>query len=434
MKVVMMGTGYVGLVSGVCFSEFGVHVTCVDTNEKRIEDLNRGIMPIYEPGLETLMKNNVEKGRLFFTNNCCSAVADADIIFIAVGTPTRRGDGYADLTYVYNAAKDIAQNLKGYTVVVNKSTVPVGTAQNVKRIIQDINLEADFDVASNPEFLREGSAINDFMRPNRVVIGVESERAEALLKELYRPLYLIETPMVITDLQTAELIKYASNAFLATKISFINEMSHLCEAVGANIKDVAKGMGLDRRIGPKFLHAGPGYGGSCLPKDTKALIKIFQDNKLAARIVEAVVQVNDAQKSLMVKKIREALGGSEYGKTIAVFGLTFKPETDDMREAPSLTIIPALQEGGAIIRATDPQGMKEAQNILQNIQYFDDPYGAAEGADVVIIMTEWNEYRALDLLQVKKVMNGDMFIDLKDIYDPTAVRKLGFKYFGVGVQ
>jgi len=434
MKVVMMGTGYVGLVSGVCFSEFGVHVTCVDTNEKRIEDLNQGIMPIYEPGLETLMKNNVEKGRLFFTNNCCSAVADADIIFIAVGTPTRRGDGYADLTYVYNAAKDIAQNLKGYTVVVNKSTVPVGTAQNVKRIIQDINPEADFDVASNPEFLREGSAINDFMRPNRVVIGVESERAEALLKELYRPLYLIETPMVITDLQTAELIKYASNAFLATKISFINEMSHLCEAVGANIKDVAKGMGLDRRIGPKFLHAGPGYGGSCLPKDTKALIKIFQDNKLAARIVEAVVQVNDAQKSLMVKKIREALGGSEYGKTIAVFGLTFKPETDDMREAPSLTIIPALQEGGAIIRATDPQGMKEAQNILQNIQYFDDPYGAAEGADVVIIMTEWNEYRALDLLQVKKVMNGDMFIDLKDIYDPTAVRKLGFKYFGVGVQ
>jgi UDPglucose 6-dehydrogenase len=434
MKVVMMGTGYVGLVSGVCFSEFGVNVTCVDTNKERIEDLNRGIMPIYEPGLETLMKNNVEKGRLFFTNNCCSAVADADIIFIAVGTPTRRGDGYADLTYVYNAAKDIAQNLKGYTVVVNKSTVPVGTAQNVKRIIQDINLEADFDVASNPEFLREGSAINDFMRPNRVVIGVESERAEALLKELYRPLYLIETPMVITDLQTAELIKYASNAFLATKISFINEMSHLCEAVGANIKDVAKGMGLDRRIGPKFLHAGPGYGGSCLPKDTKALIKIFQDNNLAARIVEAVVQVNDAQKSLMVKKIREALGGSEYGKTIAVFGLTFKPETDDMREAPSLTIIPALQEGGAIIRATDPQGMEEAQNILKNIQYFDDPYSAAEGADVVIIMTEWNEYRALDLMQVKKVMNGDMFIDLKDIYDPAAVRKLGFKYFGVGVQ
>jgi len=335
---------------------------------------------------------------------------------------------------VYSAAKDIGRNLKGYSIVVNKSTVPVGTAQNVKRIIQDINPEAVFDVASNPEFLREGSAISDFMRPDRVVIGVESEKAKDLLKELYRPLYLIETPMVITDLQTAELIKYASNAFLATKISFINELSHLCEAVGANVKVLAKGMGFDKRIGAKFLHAGPGYGGSCLPKDTKALIKIFQDNNITTRIVEAVVQVNEAQKSLMVKKIREAIGGSEYGKTIAVFGLTFKPETDDMREAPSLAIIPVLREGGAVVRATDPKGMNEARHVLKDVEYFEDPYSTADGSDAVIIMTEWNEYRALDLSKLKKRMKGDVFVDLKDIYDPESVRKLGFRYFGVGVS
>jgi len=434
MKVVMMGTGYVGLVSGACFSEFGVNVTCVDNNRERIDDLNRGIIPIYEPGLETLIRENKDKGKLVFSHDCCEAVEEADIIFIAVGTPARRGDGYADLSYVYSAAKDIGRNLKGYSIVVNKSTVPVGTAQNVKRIIQDINPEAVFDVASNPEFLREGSAISDFMRPDRVVIGVESEKAKDLLKELYRPLYLIETPMVITDLQTAELIKYASNAFLATKISFINELSHLCEAVGANVKVLAKGMGFDKRIGAKFLHAGPGYGGSCLPKDTKALIKIFQDNNITTRIVEAVVQVNEAQKSLMVKKIREAIGGSEYGKTIAVFGLTFKPETDDMREAPSLAIIPALREGGAVVRATDPKGMNEARHLLKDVEYFEDPYSTADGSDAVIIMTEWNEYRALDLSKLKKRMKGDVFVDLKDIYDPESVRKLGFRYFGVGVS
>ena len=433
MNITMIGTGYVGLVSGACFSEFGVNVTCVDKDKTRIDELNRGLMPIYEPGLETLVKNNVEKKRLFFTTEHIAAVENADIVFIAVGTPTRRGDGYADLSYVYQASKEIAGHLKGYTVIVDKSTVPVGTARNVKRIIEDVNPEAEFDIASNPEFLREGSAINDFMRPDRIVIGVESEKAEALLKELYRPLYLIETPMVITNLETAELIKYAANAFLATKISFINEMSNLCETIGANIKDVAKGMGHDGRIGPKFLHAGPGYGGSCLPKDTKALIKIFQDNKLTARIVEAVVQVNDAQKSHAVSKIREALGGSEYGKKIAVLGLTFKPETDDMRSSPSLTIIPALQGGGAVIHATDPQGINEARKVLNEVIYFEDIYSTVNGADAVVVMTEWNEYRALDLKKLKELMNGDVFIDLKDIYNPEVVRKFGFSYTGVGV-
>lgn len=434
MNVAMIGTGYVGLVSGACFSEFGVTVTCVDKNKSRIEELNSGVIPIYEPGLDNLVKSNVEKKRLFFTTEHNRAVGQADIVFIAVGTPTRRGDGYADLSFVYQAAKEVAESLKGYTIIVDKSTVPVGTARKVKRIVEDINPDADFDVASNPEFLREGSAINDFMRPDRVVIGVESERAVSFLKELYRPLYLMETPVVITDLETAELIKYATNAFLAAKISFINEVSRLCETVGANVKDVAKGMGYDKRIGPKFLHAGPGYGGSCLPKDTKALIKIFQDHNLTARIVEAVVQVNDAQKSHMVNKIRQALGGSEYGKKIAIFGLTFKPETDDVREAPSLTIIPALQEGGADVRAVDPQGTKEAQKVLKGVTYEKDPYIAAKEAEAVVIMTEWNEYRALELARLKKLMKGDVFIDLRGIYSPESVTKNGFKYIGVGVE
>ena len=433
MNVAMIGTGSVGLVSGACFSEFGVAVTCVDKDRKRIDELNRGSLPIYEPGLASLVSENIEKRRLLFTTDCGSAVESADIIFIAVGTPARRGDGYADLTYVHEAARDIARSLKGYAVIVNKSTVPVGTAHAVKRIVRDANPGAEFDVASNPEFLREGSAINDFMRPDRVVIGVESERAETLLRELYRPLYLIETPMVITGLETAELIKYASNAFLATKISSINEIANLCEAAGANIKDVAKGMGLDKRIGPKFLHAGPGYGGSCFPKDTRALIKIFQDHGMTARIVEAVVEVNEAQKSLMVKKIRSALGGSEQGKTVAVFGLTFKPETDDMREAPSLTIVPALLEGGAIIRVSDPKGMEEARKLMPGVSCFDDAYEAAHGADALVIMTEWNEYRALDFKRLKKEMKGDVFIDLKDVYDPETVRAHGFSYTGVGV-
>ena len=433
MNVAMIGTGYVGLVSGACFTEFGVNVTCVDKDRERIDLLCKGTVPIYEPGLEELVTRNAEQNRLSFITDTNSAVKNADIVFIAVGTPSRRGDGHADLTYVYQAAKEIAQSLSGYTVVVDKSTVPVGTARNVERIIRDVNPGADFDVASNPEFLREGSAISDFMRPDRVVIGVESERAKELLHELYRPLYLIETPMVITNLETAELIKYASNAFLATKISFINEMSHLCESVGANIKDVAKGMGLDKRIGPKFLHAGPGYGGSCFPKDTNALIKIFQDNQITARIVEAVVQVNDAQKSRIIRKIRDALGGSEHGKIIAVLGLTFKPQTDDMREAASLTIIPALQEGGASIKANDPKGMEEAKKHLRNVEYYDDPYKAAHGADAVIIMTEWNEYRALDLHELRTQMNGSHFIDLKNIYKPELIKNAGFEYVGVGV-
>lgn len=433
MNVVMVGTGYVGLVSGACFSEFGVKVTCIDKDNERIEKLQKGIMPIYEPGLEELVARNTSSGRLNFTNNLAEAVRNADVVFIAVGTPSRRGDGYADLTYVYEAAREIAHNLNGYTVVVNKSTVPVGTARHVRKIIANENPQADFDVASNPEFLREGSAINDFMRPDRVVIGVESERAMAVLKELYRPLYLIETPMVITNLETAELIKYASNAFLATKISFINEISNLCEAVGANVKDVARGMGLDKRIGPKFLHAGPGFGGSCFPKDTQALIKMFHDNNLTARIVEAVVQVNNAQKSWMVKKICEALRPSEYGKIVAFFGLTFKPQTDDVREAPSLTIIPALQEKGIKIRATDPKGISEAKKVLNDVEYFDDPYDAAKEVDAIVIMTEWNEYRALDLKKLKGLMKGNAFIDLRNVYEPQKVRSLGFSYTGVGV-
>jgi len=433
MNVTMIGSGYVGLVSGACFSEFGVNVTCVDKDQERIDRLCEGTVPIYEPGLEELVTRSTQQKRLSFVSDTEAAVSDADIVFIAVGTPSRRGDGHADLTYVYQAAKEIAQSLNGYTVVVDKSTVPVGTARNVERIIRDINPNADFDVAANPEFLREGSAISDFMRPDRVVIGVESERTKKLMEELYRPLYLIETPMVITNLETAELIKYASNAFLATKISFINEMSHLCESVGANIKDVAKGMGLDQRIGSKFLHTGPGYGGSCFPKDTNALIKIFQDNQITARIIEAVVQVNDAQKSRMIKKIRDALGGSEHGKTIAVLGLTFKPQTDDMREAASLTIIPALQEGGAKIKATDPKGVQEAQKYFENVEYSDNIHETVQDADAVIIMTEWNEYRALNLERLKKSMNGDVFIDLKNVYDPQVVREKGFKYTGVGI-
>jgi len=433
MNVAMIGTGYVGLVSGACFSEFGVNVTCVDKDGGRIEGLKRGVIPIYEPGLESLVNENVRRNRLSFTTDHRVAVEGAHVVFIAVGTPTRRGDGHADLTFVYDAAREIAVNLRGYAVVVNKSTVPVGTARAVKRIIRDNNPEADFDVASNPEFLREGSALGDFMRPDRVVIGVESARAEELLRELYRPLYLIETPMVITGLETAEIIKYACNAFLALKISFINEIANLCEAAGANVKEVAKAMGLDKRIGPKFLHAGPGYGGSCLPKDTNALIKVYQDAGLTARIVEAVVQVNEAQKSRMVKKIRNALGGTEYGKTIAVLGLTFKPETDDMREAPSLTIVPALLEGGAKIRATDPQGVREARKLLKDVEFVDDPYDAAKGADALIVLTEWNEYRALDTGRLKELMRGSVFIDLRVIYDPARLREQGFTYIGVGV-
>ena len=433
MKIVIIGTGYVGLVSGACFAEFGWNVTCIDKSSERIESIKKGIMPIYEPGLEDLVKKNAKEGRLHFSLDYAPHVGEADIVLIAVGTPSRRGDGYADLTYVYEAAKEIALHLKEYTVIVDKSTVPVGTARSVEKIIKAQNPSADFDVASNPEFLREGSAINDFMRPDRVVLGVESNRAKEMLRELYRPLYLIETPMVITGLETAELIKYASNAFLAAKISFINEIANLCEKVGANVKDVSKGMGLDKRIGPKFLHAGPGYGGSCFPKDVSALVKIFHDNGMTARILESVINVNDSQKSLMVSKIREALDGSEYNKTIAFLGLTFKPETDDMREAPSLTIIPALINGNAVMRATDPQGIKEAKKLLpSSVEYFDDLYETCKDADAVVIITEWNQYRAINFEKLKKVMRGNIFIDLRNIYSKELVEKTGFIYFAVG--
>lgn len=433
MKIVVIGSGYVGLVSGTCFSEFGHFVTCVDKDEKKIENLKKGIIPIYEPGLDQMVSENVKSGRLTFTTEPKEAVGEADAIFIAVGTPTsRRGDGYADLTFVYEASKEFAPWLKGYTVIVDKSTVPVGTAQEVKRIIKETNPDADFSVASNPEFLREGAAIGDFMHPDRVVVGVDSEKAEAVMREIYKPLYLIETPIVFTNLQTAELIKYASNGFLATKISFINEIANLCESIGANVVDLAKGMGLDNRIGKKFLHAGPGYGGSCFPKDTLALCRIAQEHGSPIRIIETVIEVNAAQKARMVGKIRKALGGSEAGKKIVSLGLTFKPETDDMRDSAALTILPALKEKGAVIVATDPHGMEEAKKYMPDLNYVDDPYEALKGADCLILMTEWNEYRSLDFEKLKELMKGRVFVDLRNVYDPETIRKEGFKYVGVG--
>ncbi|MFK7732121.1 MAG: UDP-glucose/GDP-mannose dehydrogenase family protein [Pseudomonadales bacterium] len=433
MNVVMIGAGYVGLVSGSCFSEFGANVCCIDVNKERVDSLSRGEIPIYEPGLDALVAKNVEAGRLRFSTDIESAVPEANIIFIAVGTPTRRGDGHADLRYVYEAASNIAPLLKGYTVIVNKSTVPVGTARQVKRIIAETNPQADFDVASNPEFLREGAAIGDFMRPDRVVLGVENERAEGLLRELYRPINLIEAPILCTDLESAELTKYAANAFLATKISFINEISSLCESVGADVHAVAKGMGLDGRIGRKFLHPGPGYGGSCFPKDTTALIRIAQENDISLRIVEAVVDVNDAQKARMVNKIRTAFQNDVAGKKIAVFGLTFKPETDDMRDSPSIAILPPLMDKGAIIRAHDPKGVEQARSLLPDaVEYFEDAYEAADGADAIVLMTEWNQYRSLDLPRLLENMNDSHFIDLRNVYDPKRMTDGGFKYISVG--
>ena len=433
MKVTMIGAGYVGLVSGACFAEFGANVTCVDVDASRIEALRAGRMPIYEPGLGALVASNVTGGRLHFTNEFDPAIGEADLIFIAVGTPSRRGDGYADLSYIYQAARDLAPRLRGYTVIVDKSTVPVGTARNVERIIRELNPQADFDVASNPEFLREGAAIGDFMRPDRVVLGVSSTRAEQSLRALYRPLNLIEVPILVTDLESAELIKYASNAFLATKISFINEMSMLCEAVGADVHAVARGMGMDKRIGSKFLHPGPGYGGSCFPKDTQALVRIAQEHGVTSRIVESVIEVNAAQKARMIKKVRQALGGSEAGKTIGVLGLTFKPETDDMRDAPALSILPALLEKGAQIRAHDPQGMHEAAALLpKGITYCERPYEVFDAADAGLLLTEWNLYRGLDMAAAKRRMRGDAFIDLRNAYDPPTMRALGFNYDSVG--
>ena len=434
MKIAIIGTGYVGIVSGACLSEFGHEVVCVDNDTAKISTLCDGQIPIYEPGLADLVAKNMSGGRLRFTTDLSEAVPKADAVFIAVGTPsTRRGDGYADLSYIYAAVKELAPHLTGYTVVVDKSTVPIGTARQVARIIRETNPSADFDMASNPEFLREGAAIGDFMRPDRVVIGVENERAAAVLREIYSPLYLIETPIVVTGIETAELIKYAANSFLAVKISFINEMATICEAVGADAIDLARAIGLDGRIGKKFLHPGPGYGGSCFPKDTVALLRTVQEYGVSARIVESAVEVNAAQKARMVKKIREAVGGSEAGKTIGVLGLTFKPETDDMREAPALTILPALMEKGARIIANDPQGMREAAKYLpEGITYVEDPYQVFPDADAVVLLTEWNQYRALNFKEVKSRMKTPVFVDLRNVYDPNKLREMGFVYFGNG--
>ena len=433
MKVAMVGAGYVGLVSGACFAEFGADVTCIDIDSDKIGKLREGVIPIYEPGLAELINKNREQGRLAFRDGYDESIAECDLIFIAVGTPARHGDGHADLKYVYQAVKDIAPYLEGYTVIVDKSTVPVGTARTVKRIVREQNPGAQFDVAANPEFLREGAALTDFMRPDRVVIGVETKRAEETLRELYRPLNLIETPMLVTDLESAELIKYAANAFLATKISFINEISALCEAVNADVHAVARGIGLDGRIGRKFLHPGPGYGGSCFPKDTRALVRIAQENNVTSRIVEAVIEVNEAQKARMIDKIRTALGGSENGKTLAVLGLAFKPETDDMRDAPALSILPELVENGVRIHAHDPQAMPEAKALLpESVLFFDEVYAALSGADAVVLMTEWNAYRGMDLDRIKETMRGNVFIDLRNVYEPELMRAAGFDYFCVG--
>ncbi|NOX26203.1 MAG: UDP-glucose/GDP-mannose dehydrogenase family protein [Deltaproteobacteria bacterium] len=433
MKIAMIGTGYVGLVTGACLAEFGHQVTCMDKSEEKIEFLQAGGIPIYEPGLAQLVGKNIGEGRLSFQTDMRQAVQGAQAVFIAVGTPSsRRGDGYADLTYIYAAVRELAHCISDYVVVVDKSTVPVGTARQVARIIREENPVADFDVVSNPEFLREGAAINDFMRPDRVVIGTESEKALAVMKEVYDPLYLISTPIVATNPATAELIKYSANAFLAVKISFINEIAGICEAVGADVVDLAKAVGLDGRIGSKFLHPGPGYGGSCFPKDTLALLRIAQENGVAARLVEAGVEVNSAQKARMVKKIIDAMGGSVAGKTIAALGLTFKPETDDLRESPALTILPPLVERGGIVKAHDPKGMDEAAKILPNLHYMNSAYEACKEADAVVLLTEWNQYRALDLARIKAGMKTPVFIDLRNVYDPTRMREAGFAYTGVG--
>jgi len=428
----MIGTGYVGLVSGACFSEFGIDVICVDMDAEKIARLDDGIMPIYEPGLEALVASNMSSGRLSFTTDLAAAVSSSDAVFIAVGTPSRRGDGHADLSYVHGAAAQIAEALDGYTVVVTKSTVPVGTGNDVERIIRETRPDAECDVVSNPEFLREGSAIEDFMRPDRVVIGTDSEDAQVLMRALYRPLSLIETPILFTNRETAELIKYATNAFLATKISFINELADLCEEVGADVRDVSRGMGSDGRIGSKFLHPGPGYGGSCFPKDTLALVRTAQEAGAPIRIVEAVVDINTERKKSMAKRVLTACGGSVEGKSIAVLGLTFKPNTDDMRESPSLDIVPALQAAGANVRAFDPAGMEEAKKLLNDVTWCADAYDALNGTDAVVIVTEWNEFRSLDFARMKETMKSPILVDLRNIYDAEHVVSSGIAYSCVG--
>ena len=433
MKIAMIGTGYVGLVSGICFSDFGHDVVCVDKDTSKIDALRRGEVPIYEPGLKELMAKNVDAGRLTFTLDLQEAITDADAVFIAVGTPTRRGDGHADLSYVYAAAEEIAKTAQDYIVVVTKSTVPVGTNRQVKQIIRKANPNLQFDVASNPEFLRERAAIEDFMRPDRVVIGVQNDRAKSVMEDIYRPLYLRDYPIVSTDLESAELIKYAANAFLATKITFMNEMAALCERVGADVKEVANGIGLDNRIGNKFLHAGPGYGGSCFPKDTKALARIGQENAVPMQITETVIKVNEDTKRRMIDRLEDSVDGTFRDKTIAVMGVTFKPDTDDMRDAPSLTIIPALIGGGAQVRVCDPQGIHEGEALLPNVDWIEDPYKAAQGADLVVILTEWNEFRALNLKKLARKMATPRMADLRNIYSTKDAKRAGFEtYVSVG--
>ncbi|HXI86012.1 MAG TPA: UDP-glucose/GDP-mannose dehydrogenase family protein [Parvularculaceae bacterium] len=432
MRVAMIGTGYVGLVSGACFADFGHEVVCVDKDRSKIALLEAGKIPIFEPGLDALVAENVAAARLSFTTNLPAAVSEADAVFIAVGTPSRRGDGFADLSFVYAAAEEIAKAIKGYAVIVTKSTVPVGTGAEVEAIIKKARPDAEFSVVSNPEFLREGAAIEDFKRPDRIVVGAEDERAREVMRDLYRPLFLNETPIVFTNRATSELIKYAANAFLATKITFINEMADLCERVGGNVQEVARGIGLDGRIGPKFLHAGPGYGGSCFPKDTLALVKTAQSVGSPTRIVEAVVEINARRKKEMAQRIIAACGGKVTGKTIAILGLTFKPNTDDMRDAPSLDIVPTLQAEGASVRAFDPAGMEEAKKVFSGVDFCAGPYQAIEGAHALVFVTEWDEFRALDLDRVKSLLAAPIIIDLRNIYRPSQMAERGFDYFSIG--
>lgn len=434
MNICVVGSGYVGLVTGACFAEFGLKVTCVDNDEGKIKNLKKGIIPIYEPGLEEMVKKNMKEGHISFTTNLTEAVQKALVIFIAVGTPPKE-DGSADLSYVEEVARSIAENMNGYKVIVTKSTVPVGTGEKIRAIISQSQREkGDFDIVSNPEFLREGSAIEDFLHPNRVVIGANSDQAMAIMKDLYSPLYLIETPIVQTNVATAEMIKYASNAFLATKISFINEISNICELVGADVHKVAVGMGLDNRIGAKFLHPGPGFGGSCFPKDTQAIVQIAKENGYDFQIVQAVLDVNKGQRQRMVEKIKKVMGGELNGKVIGVLGLSFKPNTDDMRDAPSIDILQSLMKEGATVKAFDPVAMNEAKKVLGGVEFCDGPYPCAEGADALVIMTEWNQFRILDLQKLKHSMKAPVLIDLRNVYEPSKMREEGFTYACVGRQ
>ncbi|WP_072385107.1 UDP-glucose/GDP-mannose dehydrogenase family protein [Hyphomicrobium sp. CS1BSMeth3] len=432
MNIVMVGSGYVGLVSGACFADFGHNVTCVDKDARKIEALQAGRIPIYEPGLAELVAKNAKSGQLAFTTELEGPVAEADAAFIAVGTPSRRGDGHADLSYVHEAAREIARAVQGFTVVVTKSTVPVGTGDEVERIIRETNANADVAVASNPEFLREGAAISDFKRPDRIVVGTDDDRARQVMNEIYRPLFINASPMMFTTRRTAELIKYAGNAFLAMKITFINEIADLCEKVGANVQEVARGIGADNRIGGKFLHAGPGYGGSCFPKDTVALVKTAQDNDAPLRLIETTVAVNDTRKRAMARKIISAMGGDVRGKTIAILGLTFKPNTDDMRESPSLSIVQALQDAGAVIQAYDPEGMEQAKQLMPDVVYCRNPYEAAKEASAIALVTEWDQFRALDFARLKSAVATPLLVDLRNVYRPEEVSRHGFTIVGIG--